>query len=148
MTHYVYTAWGADKRPLYVGCTNNLRRRMKEHAATGLLDGAIWIAVVPFEDRYEAEMAEAGRIAKLMPRANIHGNPGRRRPHLLMAQEMAPMEPRELEKVMWAARRFNEDPLDSCYTVGERRTVLLFMEMFPDWRSRRRGPAVSLGGAA
>lgn len=29
--HFVYSAFTADRRCLYVGCTGNVERRMKEH---------------------------------------------------------------------------------------------------------------------
>lgn len=72
---YVYTVFDADRRPLYVGQTNRLRRRFKEHGQTGVMDHAAFVALIPFATRKEALDAETRRIRKLRPALNIQHNP-------------------------------------------------------------------------
>ena len=76
-THYVYSAWDADGQALYVGCTNNLARRMHEHANVPLswVPRAVVMTALPFHDRREALSAETRQIAKLRPRYNVRHNP-------------------------------------------------------------------------
>ncbi len=77
LPHVVYTVWGGSK-PLYVGCTHSLAQRMGQHATNNpwWLTKATWIAWTEYPGRAEARKAEATRIHKLMPRGNVHYNPG------------------------------------------------------------------------
>lgn len=100
MTHYVYTIW-RNSTPLYVGCTNNLPRRMREHSWRLL--GATWVAWVEFDDRDEALAAESERIAKLMPRGNVRDNPGCRTVDFAIERERA-----HLEWMAWYEAEFPE----------------------------------------
>ena len=60
-THVVYTAWDADDRPLYIGCSKNLPKRIKSHT----YEKSPWI---PYAVRYTTEgpfpEAEALRIER------------------------------------------------------------------------------------
>lgn len=73
---HVYIFWN-DTTPLYVGCTVDLKRRMKEHRIYSCF-AATHVSVIPFEDHREALEAEAHYIDKLRPRNNVRGNPARR----------------------------------------------------------------------
>jgi excinuclease UvrABC nuclease subunit len=76
VTHHVYTFWNtATKQPLYVGCTDNLHRRMRQHAGAPWATEATFIAAVSFESPAEAFEAEADRIYKLRPVYNVLHNP-------------------------------------------------------------------------
>lgn len=88
--HYVYTFW-AGSTPLYVGCTNDLQRRMKEHAKTWpfLHADSTWIAWTVLPDRESGLTAEAERIVKLMPRYNVRHNPGCQRLTTAIANHLA-----------------------------------------------------------
>lgn len=74
--HFVYTAWDANRRPLYVGCTANVARRMRDHRYQsgwyGRLDTLI---VMEFPTQREALTVETHQIIKLRPAANIRHNP-------------------------------------------------------------------------
>ena len=75
MTFCVYTAYDADDRPLYVGFTGNLDRRLAAHRRA-----SAWVAeldrieTVPYATKDEARAAEAQRIADLRPPHNIVHN--------------------------------------------------------------------------
>lgn len=87
MSH-VYFFWRGTQ-PLYVGCTNNLRRRMKEHHEyRAFTREATHISVIPFDDHEEALRAETHYIGKLRPVNNIRGNPA----HRLVADRLACLE--------------------------------------------------------
>lgn len=75
--HYVYSAWDANGQALYVGCTNNVRRRMKEHANVSMswVPRAVVMTVIPFATQAEALDAEARQIDKLRPLYNTRHNP-------------------------------------------------------------------------
>lgn len=76
MTHYVYSAFDADRRPLYVGYTGNLRQRMRQHkSASAWVQRAAVIYVERFATRDEALTREAERIRNFRPIHNIQGNP-------------------------------------------------------------------------
>lgn len=75
MTFHVYTIFDADRRPLYVGQTNNIARRLHEHTQTHIMKRAAFVALIPFETRAEAVVAEKWRIAKLRPEFNTQHNP-------------------------------------------------------------------------
>ena len=78
MTFHVYTAFDADRRPLYVGQTGNLSQRMDNHRRySGWFHDAALVAVIPFDTRAEAIEAEAWRIDKLRPLHNVQHNPRR-----------------------------------------------------------------------
>lgn len=68
--HYVYTMW-ADRKPLYVGCTSNLRQRMAQHRASGVEAMCDWVAIVEFSTLADARSAEVERIQKIRPRLNV-----------------------------------------------------------------------------
>lgn len=86
MTHYVYFAWDAQKRCLYVGCTNNLTRRMKEHAnlSTSWVRQTALMSVLSYPNRKIALEVESRQIAKLRPVHNIRDNPA----YLTVAEAM------------------------------------------------------------
>lgn len=75
MSHHVYLCWSGT-RPLYVGCTNDVARRMKEHRSIGgwptVCDR---ITTIEFSSRAEALRAETHYISKLRPPHNIRDNP-------------------------------------------------------------------------
>jgi hypothetical protein len=70
LPHFVYEAWDGD-RPLYVGMTNNLERRMREHQRN-----SAWakhpheIRSTEYPNREQAEYGERRRIAELLPPNN------------------------------------------------------------------------------
>jgi predicted GIY-YIG superfamily endonuclease len=102
--HYVYTFWRGSM-PLYVGCTNDLTRRMKEHARSWpfLNRDATWIAWSVFPNREAGLTAEAERIAKLMPRVNVRDNPGRQQVSAAYANWEAHLE-WEAEMDAWESK--------------------------------------------
>lgn len=69
---WVYVFWGDADRALYVGMTDNPRRRFNEHRLR-----ASWWAEVrgatlyPFASRALARTAEHGEIARLDPAHNV-----------------------------------------------------------------------------
>lgn len=73
---YVYTLWGSDSVPLYVGCAKDLWGRMAQHRRI-----RPWWADVKrielawYADRGEALGVEAHRIFAMRPRFNIAYNP-------------------------------------------------------------------------
>lgn len=77
MSHFVYVCLDADRQPLYVGCTTDVKRRMKEHRGYR----APWVAevahqfVTEFPTRAEALAAETERIQSLRPLWNRRHNP-------------------------------------------------------------------------
>lgn len=87
--HFVYTIWGADRRALYVGCTNNLPRRMREHNRSGLTIGAFWVSYVEYPDLQTASHAEGERIVKLLPARNTRLNRANRTVADVLADELA-----------------------------------------------------------
>lgn len=72
--HYVYVAWDADNRPLYVGCTQHPAQRMSQHARTGRLDGTARMTWTQYPDLASARGAERERIVALAPARNVHYN--------------------------------------------------------------------------
>lgn len=44
--HFVYSAWDASGTCLYVGCTNNLTRRMREHDYASIPSILFWAVVL------------------------------------------------------------------------------------------------------
>lgn len=76
-THYVYTVW-RDDEPMYVGCTNNVRRRIQEHERRGggIMRDATCVSWETYPDRETALHVEAGKIVALRPRRNIRHHPG------------------------------------------------------------------------
>jgi predicted GIY-YIG superfamily endonuclease len=73
---YVYICWDADRRPLYVGQTNNVKRRMKEHSGySGWTRAVAFMSVIPAKTRAEAVAIEARQIGKLRPVNNVRHNP-------------------------------------------------------------------------
>lgn len=77
MSAAVYTIWG-EREALYVGCTRDLTRRMREHDHTSrFMADARWIAVVEFADWETAHREENLRIAKIRPVHNRQFNPRR-----------------------------------------------------------------------
>ncbi len=75
MTHYVYTAWNASADPVYVGCTNNLARRMDDHRNKWWQPEVAFISWELFDDKAEAFVYEADRIREIEPLCNRRGNP-------------------------------------------------------------------------
>lgn len=76
MSHYVYVCFDADRKPLYVGCTTNVKRRMKEHRAYMPWPQQVALmCVTEFETRDEALEAERERISSLRPTNNSRHNP-------------------------------------------------------------------------
>jgi predicted GIY-YIG superfamily endonuclease len=90
MTHYVYTAWDANQRPLYVGCTNDVTRRMRGHRYT-----SAWyrqhasVTVMEFPTEAEALAIERRQIQKLRPGGNIRHNPSYQTVGDAIANELA-----------------------------------------------------------
>lgn len=67
----------ATNRPLYIGETSNLRRRMGEHRRTGLFDPMrhyfVWKAAAPSASVAARRRAEKTQIAKHAPPLNRRG---------------------------------------------------------------------------
>lgn len=82
----VYEFW-ADGRPLYVGVTSNIRRRLREHPKY-LTAAMTHLRLSFFDDRKRAEAYESKRIAEVRPAHNIRDNPRHRDP--LMYDETDP----------------------------------------------------------
>lgn len=77
-THFVYVARRADGLCLYVGCTNNVARRMAAHRRTsGWTLALSALEVTEFPTRAAALVAEARSIRALRPPNNVRGNPDR-----------------------------------------------------------------------
>lgn len=76
-TTYVYVCLDADRQPLYVGCTNNVTRRLREHKSygTGWVEQVDHVMVTEFSTRKEALAAESERIQSLRPLNNLRDNP-------------------------------------------------------------------------
>lgn len=73
--HFVYTVW-MDRTPAYVGCTTNVKRRIREHSSNGRLWAKTGrVEVFEFATRSEARDAERVRISKLRPAGNLQHNP-------------------------------------------------------------------------
>lgn len=74
--HFVYIVW-RDRLPIYVGCTNDVPRRLKEHRQCGRLwdPPTFRVEVMEFPDMLSARSAESNRIQKLRPAQNIRCNP-------------------------------------------------------------------------
>lgn len=71
--HFVYTVWSGD-RALYVGCTNNVDRRIKEHKryrAWATVDFRVEVDQYP--DLLTALDAESALISRLRPAQNVRG---------------------------------------------------------------------------
>lgn len=73
--HFVYIAWNGWRRPLYVGCTNDVPRRLKEHQSGPWWALAVQVTTVEFPSRKLALAAETWYIGKLRPSHNIRDNP-------------------------------------------------------------------------
>lgn len=79
MTFAVYIFWSGTL-PLYVGQTNDLRRRMREHARDRYgSHNVTHISITRCETRWEALGVESHYIGKLRPAGNVLRNPRRQR---------------------------------------------------------------------
>jgi predicted GIY-YIG superfamily endonuclease len=73
---HVYICFDANRRPLYVGQTNNVKRRMKEHTMyAGWGRTVALMTVLTYETRQDAETVERRYINKLRPDHNSRHNP-------------------------------------------------------------------------
>lgn len=112
MTHFVYAAFDADMQPLYVGCTKDVTRRLKEHAR-----GSTWpsrtahLFVTEFASEAEALGVERERIQSLRPLHNIRDNPRRMSFRKAVLDHMAFAE--------WLARRENWRRMEPELMPGE-----------------------------
>lgn len=71
MTSYVYTIRDSAQRILYIGVTDNPERRLRQHRRNWAHRyGAITADLDSFEDRTEAERAEARAISRYSPPHN------------------------------------------------------------------------------
>jgi hypothetical protein len=73
--HFVYTIW-RGQTPVYVGCTNDAERRLREHFRNyGWSAPEFWTETSEHPTRSAALEAERLRIGELRPVNNIRHNP-------------------------------------------------------------------------
>lgn len=89
MSTYVYVCLDADRKPLYVGCTTNVKRRMKEHRIYMPWPAEVaHLLTTEFDTRAKALAAERERIESLRPRWNKRWNPA----HISLVSAIARQE--------------------------------------------------------
>jgi hypothetical protein len=71
----VYTCFGADSEPLYVGCTGQQYVRFAGHASKPWWTDVQRIEVEHFEDKSDGLHRERQLIGRLRPRYNVAGKP-------------------------------------------------------------------------
>lgn len=72
--HYVYRCYASDGSPLYVGCTVDLHRRLREHGRDSRWACRVTkVKATVHPDRASALAVEAHEIADLKPSANVQG---------------------------------------------------------------------------
>ena len=71
--HFVYTLWDETGAPLYVGCTNNIRERMRHHKKTMPWFGEVcYVSSIEAANRTEGLDLEWQVIEEVGPLHNSH----------------------------------------------------------------------------
>lgn len=72
--NFVYRAFDAEGRALYVGCTSNLKARMSQHRCRAVWPALIAdLVVTEYRWRPQAFAAERAEILRLDPIYNVNG---------------------------------------------------------------------------
>ena len=73
MTSYVYTFKNRSGVPIYVGVTDDFKKRMRQHSEKAWFSEVASHDIHEFHDRAIAEAVEAKLIGDLKPRYNMRG---------------------------------------------------------------------------
>lgn len=74
MSTYLYVCRDRSNSAVYVGITDDMAKRMRNHQEKSWWTEVAWVETTPFETRGHAVDAEKDAIAKLKPKYNKHHN--------------------------------------------------------------------------
>ncbi len=110
--HFVYRAFDADGRALYVGCTSNLKARMAQHRSRAEWPRLVAdLVVTEYPGRRWAFAAERAEIQRLDPVYNVvHRHPLSVGVQRAIAAGELPAEPTPAELEAWIETLPTERP--------------------------------------